>query len=140
LTLSPLFSATLPSIRQRNSYLFWSGLLLVLHVAAFAAGEQFADLNAALWTVATTISYAVIYLLPAVVLIALGRTVLSRLAVPGAGFLLALLAIVTTSLTHVLLFADRTIYSMYGFHINGFVLDLVTSQKLVVWLMRRVGA
>ncbi|MCU0812620.1 MAG: hypothetical protein MUE59_16635 [Thiobacillaceae bacterium] len=72
MTLSPLFSATLPSIRQRNSYLFWSGLLLVLHVAAFAAGEQFADLNAALWTVATTISYAVIYLLPAVVLIALG--------------------------------------------------------------------
>jgi membrane-anchored protein YejM (alkaline phosphatase superfamily) len=27
----------------------------------------------------------------------------------------------------VLLFADRVIYSMYGFHINGFVLDLVFS-------------
>jgi membrane-anchored protein YejM (alkaline phosphatase superfamily) len=125
LTLSSLFSATLPSIRQQNRYLLWSGLLLVLHVAAFATGEQFADLNAALWTVATTISYAVIYLLPAVVLIALGRTVLSRLPGQGAGFLLAVLAIVTTSLTHVLLFADRTIYAMYGFHINGFVLDLV---------------
>lgn len=123
--LSSLFSATPPSIRQQNSYLLWSGLLLVLHVAAFATGEQFADLNTALWTVATTISYAVIYLLPAVVLITLGRTVLSRLAGQRAGFLLALLAIVTTSLTHVLLFADRTIYAMYGFHIKGFVLDLV---------------
>lgn len=125
MTLSPLFSAALPSIRQQNKYLLWSGLLLILHVAAFGAGAQFVDLKTALWTVATTISYAFIYLLPAVVLIALGRTVLSRLAGRAAGFSLALLAIAATSLTHVLLFADRTIYAMYGFHINGFVLDLV---------------
>jgi hypothetical protein len=38
---------------------------------------------------------------------------------------LALLLIGLTGMIQVLLFADRVIYGMYGFHINGFVLDLV---------------
>jgi hypothetical protein len=38
---------------------------------------------------------------------------------------LAILLIGLTGMVQVLLFADRVIYGMYGFHINGFVLDLV---------------
>jgi uncharacterized protein len=38
------------------------------------------------------------------------------------------LAVVAGGLLQILLFADRPVYEMYGFHANGFVLNLVTTQ------------
>lgn len=43
----------------------------------------------------------------------------------SAPTLLAAAAVGLTGLTQTLLFADRLIRDMYGFHINGFVIDLV---------------
>jgi uncharacterized protein len=116
-----------PSLGQLNRFAFWSGLLLVLQVAAFASASQLQDVRTVLWSMATTISYAFLYLLPAWALIVLAHALLGRFAGRAAGGLVAFVAIALTGLTHVLLFADRTIYAMYGFHINGFVLDLVST-------------
>lgn len=45
---------------------------------------------------------------------------------PRSGnLLLATTLVALPGLTHVGLFADRLIHDMYGFHINGFVVDLL---------------
>jgi membrane-anchored protein YejM (alkaline phosphatase superfamily) len=50
-----------------------------------------------------------------------------RPATSGARLALAGVLIGLTGMVQVLLFADRVIHDMYGFHINGFVIDLVFS-------------
>ena len=38
------------------------------------------------------------------------------------------MALVTTVVTQIVLFADRTIFQMFGMHINGFVWNLMTTK------------
>ena len=114
-----------PSHRQLNLFLGLTGLALALHVFSFASRDQFGSLAVLLWTCATTLSYTFIYLLPSALLVQLGGWLLPR---SKRGRLqLAAVAILTTGLTHIALYADHVIYGMYGFHINGFVIDLATT-------------
>lgn len=111
---------------RMHRFLALSWLLVALHVSFFSSPGQYADWRTALWSVATTLSYAGIYLLPAIVLTLSARRGLERFSKQTwAPWVLGGIAIGLTGLTHVLLFADRIIHEMYGFHINGFVLDLV---------------
>lgn len=115
-----------PSDRQFRHFFVLTWLLVAIHVGSFAASAQVKDMATASWTLATTASYAFLYLLPALVI---GLAL--RLALPpgpgraGREWMVAIGLIFLTGATHTLLFADRMIYGMYGFHINGFVLDLV---------------
>jgi membrane-anchored protein YejM (alkaline phosphatase superfamily) len=116
----------LPNDRQLLHFFVLSWLLVAIHLGSFAVAAQMTDMATASWTLATTASYAFLYLLPALVI-----GVVLRLALPpgsgrvGGAWLVAIALIFLTGATHTLLFADRMIYDMYGFHINGFVLDLV---------------
>ena len=115
----------LPATRQLNRYFLISWLLAAVLVASLQGASQFATPAVAGWTLAATLSYAFIYLLPALLFTHLLRRLLAAFPVRGAGFLLAAVAIILTGLTQTLLFADHLIRNMYGFHINGFVVDLV---------------
>lgn len=115
----------IPSVRQLNRYFLVSWLIAVIQVAALQGVRQFDAPAVAGWTLAATISYAFIYLLPALLLAHLLRRVLAARPARKAPALLAAVAIFLTALTQTLLFADRLIRDMYGFHINGFVVDLV---------------
>jgi membrane-anchored protein YejM (alkaline phosphatase superfamily) len=53
------------------------------------------------------------------------RRSVARMSAKTARIALAVTTISATGMTHLLLFADRLIYGMYGFHINGFVVNLV---------------
>lgn len=118
----------LPTHDRLNRYFLLTWLWLALHVSAFTTQAQYADAAIALWTLATTFSYAFLYLLPAIPVGHLLRFALrNRADSRAAAVTLAVTLVGLTGLTHVLLFADRVIYGMYGFHINGFVLDLVTT-------------
>lgn len=109
---------------QRFYLLTW--LLLALHVSTLTSGNQYTSPLPAFWTLATTFTYSFFYLLPALVTGYLARWLLGKLPNQHAtGVLLALMLVGLTGLTHIVLFADHMIHSMYGFHINGFVLDLV---------------
>jgi membrane-anchored protein YejM (alkaline phosphatase superfamily) len=99
---------------------------VTLHVSVFTTQQAYSTLAVALWTLATTVSYAFLYLLPALLPGYLLHGFLARRAASRGGVVaLAILLIGLTGMVQVLLFADRVIYGMYGFHINGFVLDLV---------------
>jgi membrane-anchored protein YejM (alkaline phosphatase superfamily) len=116
----------LPSRNSINQFFLLTGLWVVLHVSAFTTDQAYSNLPVALWTVATTVSYAFLYLLPALLPGYLLHRVLARgEATRAKAVTLACVLIGLTGMIQVLLFADRVIYGMYGFHINGFVLDLV---------------
>ena len=112
---------------QKQGRLFFliSWLLLALHVGLFATPRQFESPGLAAWTLAATLTYAFFYLLPALALGQLALRLAQRRPSAGAQRFLALTLIGLTGLTQTLIFADRVIYKMYGFHINGFVIDLV---------------
>ncbi len=117
----------LPTTRHLKRFFLLSWLLAVVQVAGLQSARQFAEPAVAGWTLAATASYAFIYLLPALLATYLLRRILKTWPMPGAGALLAATAVGLTGLTQALLYADRLIRNMYGFHINGFVIDLVTT-------------
>ena len=115
-----------PSARRINRYFLVTWLITLAQVAALQGARQFATPVVAGWTLSAALSYAFLYLLPALLLTHLLRRLLARRSSSkAAGTLLAVAAIGLAGLTQSLLFADRVIRDMYGFHINGFVIDLV---------------
>lgn len=117
-----------PSNDRVHRFFLLSWLLLAVHVSTLTSASQYASAYSAFWTLAATFSYSFFYLLPALALGYLARWLCGRLAAwSWRGWAVAATLVGLTSLTHVLLFADRMIHGMYGFHINGFVLDLVLS-------------
>lgn len=116
----------LPSLVSISRFYLFTWLGVIAHVTRFTSREQYADPVTALWTLATTASYSMFYLLPAIAGGYLTYWLLHRLIRLRFGNLwLAASVIALTGLTHVGLFADQMIHNMYGFHINGFVVDLV---------------
>ena len=108
-------------------FLLLSWIALAIHVATFGNLAQLTTVSTALWTLAVTLSYSFIYLIPAATLSLATAFVAYRMTRETNRWWVAAVLIGTTGLTHILLFADRLIHSMYGFHINGFVIDLVTT-------------
>ena len=117
-----------PAIDRVHRFFLLSWLLLAVHVSTLTSASQYASAYSAFWTLAATFSYSFFYLLPALAGGYLARWLCGRLTTwQWRGWVMAAVLVGLTSLTHVLLFADRMIHGMYGFHINGFVLDLVLS-------------
>ena len=117
-----------PAIDRVHRFFQLSWLLLAVHVSTLTSASQYASAYSAFWTLAATFSYSFFYLLPALAGGYLARWLCGRLTTwQWRGWVMSAVLVGLTSLTHVLLFADRMIHGMYGFHINGFVLDLVLS-------------
>lgn len=116
----------LPSAARLNLFLLLSWAIAIVQVFLFQTPSEFGEAVVAGWSLATTLTYAGIYLLPTALLGHLGLRLL-RIggSSPAAALAMGLIAVGLAGLTQVLLFADRLIYGMYGFHINGFVVDLV---------------
>ena len=99
-----------PSDRQFRHFFVLTWLLVAIHVGSFAASAQVKDMATASWTLATTASYAFLYLLPALVI---GLAL--RLALPpgpgraGREWMVAIGLIFLTRPTQTLLFEDRMI-------------------------------
>jgi membrane-anchored protein YejM (alkaline phosphatase superfamily) len=116
----------MPSLANISRYYLFTWLGVIAHVTRFTTREQYGDPGTALWTLAATASYSMFYLLPAIAGGYLTYWLLLRSkSLRSRNRWLASSVIALTGLTHVGLFADRLIHDMYGFHINGFVVDLV---------------
>ena len=119
--------ARLPSFDKIHRFHLLTWLLVALHVSTFTSASQYSSPGTAAWTLATTATYSLFYLLPALLIGYLARGLIGYVSPARGGRLVAVLMVGLTGLTQALLFADRMIHTMYGFHINGFVLDLVTT-------------
>lgn len=118
----------LPSSQSLKVYFSLTWLLVLVQVLSAQGTLPYDDLPTACWAVAAALTYALMYVTPALLLALLLHAALARRPPSrhsAAAF--AVCAILLGSLTQVLLYADRVIVTMYGFHINGFVLNLVTT-------------
>ncbi len=88
------------------------------------------------WTVvfclATLTSYSVVYLLPAFSITMIANRLSScwtdrRKLSSLNTFIVAVPAVLTTSVISVALYTDRQIYHLFGFHFNSFVINLITT-------------
>lgn len=120
---------TKQTLNRIISYFFLLCYLVLLGIGSGylgQAGLTLKDPRTLLFFITALASSTFIFLLLPLILTkltiyALGRQPLSssRLA------LIYTVALVTTSSMAILIFADHLVYSLYGFHLNGFVLNLV---------------
>lgn len=88
--------------------------------------------GAELYALALTLSQATLYFLPTLLLACTARWLLLRSAAPSEvarwrrGAVLAP-TLVAATLTTLILAADERIFAIFGFHLNGFVVNLVTT-------------
>ncbi|AKU13423.1 sulfatase [Azoarcus sp. CIB] len=118
--------SALPSSRKLNAYLLITWLVALVQLFSQQDAGDYASPAVAGWTLAATLSYAFMYLLPSVAIGHGLRALLDgRKTFRRGQAILGAAVIVVTGFTQVVLFADRVIHEMYGFHINGFVVNLV---------------
>lgn len=99
-------------------------LILLLHLHTILGG----DMKVAVFSTAVFLTYGVLYLAPAWVTGRLALSLARRLVRGNTLKVLTLgVAAPLMSLALMMLFVDGQVYSMYGFHLNGFVWNLVTT-------------
>lgn len=113
-----------------NIYFVVSYLLILGLCGNYLTTLVFPDTRSFLFAIAVYLSYGIIYLLPTILLTKTIHFVLSRntrkndisrwrkVWVYGV-------AVVMTSATGLSLFVDQMIFRLYGFHLNGFVWNLI---------------
>lgn len=111
--------------RRLTVYFLCSWALLAAHAATFTAAADYASPAIAAWTLATLASYGFLYLVPAMLLTLALAWPLARRSWPAGRGLVGAVAVLSVGLSQAVLFADGVIHRMYGFHVNGFVLDLL---------------
>lgn len=107
------------SLRHARRY-FWAINAFILFILVLSMTGQGLSLAPA-FTLAATAGYALTYLLPIMLLTWLLKFL------PGGRWLASIAAIAGTSITLILLYADRFVFNLYGFHLNGFVWNLITT-------------
>jgi membrane-anchored protein YejM (alkaline phosphatase superfamily) len=104
---------------NRNRFFALTWLLTVTAMRGLLPDSAFADAFTSVYTVLSFGTYAAIYLAPTFVATWLLERFIRDRKTSAA------LAIIGSGLTIVLLYIDARIHSLYGFHINGFVVNLV---------------
>src|SRR5262245_28696830 len=104
---------------NRNRFFGLMWLLMVIVLRGLLPDSAFADGFTSVYTILAYGTYAALYLAPTFIAVWL----LERFARDRKSA--AALAIIGSGLTIVLLYVDARLHSLYGFHINGFVINLV---------------
>jgi membrane-anchored protein YejM (alkaline phosphatase superfamily) len=110
-----------------GNYLLLSYAALLLNVALFAREVPPADAVSAAFALAVSVTYTAFYLAPLALLVGLLWLVLRR---PGGAARALAVAVVVLggALLQIFVFGDRFLFRIYGFHLNGFVWNLVTTR------------
>ena len=104
---------------------------IILLSASFLPTFAMENLGLFLFSFSIIITYSVVYLLPAGI-ITMGSFWLlngwqKKHASKTIDMVIYGIAIITTSLTLFILFTDRVVFRLFNFHLNGFVLNLMTT-------------
>lgn len=101
-------------------YFLIANYVLILALTGWIARDALAGgLASMLFTLAALLAYSLLYLLPTLLIAGLAWRLYRPLGM--------LLGVILASSTLILLLADSRIHDMYGFHINGFVWNLLTT-------------
>jgi hypothetical protein len=129
--------STRPQVKNiLRPYLFLTYLALLVNAFGYVREIHYMGWITPLFVAATYLFYPALYLSPVVALMWLARRVLALRTVEGAlgrlrlsrTVVLCFLAVAATGLLQVVLYADRFVFHLYGFHLNGFVWNLVFTR------------
>lgn len=127
---------TPPSARSNNilwPYFFITYLVLLLNEAGNLRTVKYIGTVTPFFTIAVYLSYCFIYLFPLVVILLLLNRILfldvllrwsKNMARFNTWFIYGL-AVIGCTLLQLVIYADKIIFRLYGFHLNGFVWNLV---------------
>lgn len=124
-------------IRTLFQYLLLTYAAMLLNTSSYLGQVHYGGLFTLLFVVALYLTYSLIYLLPVFVSLVLLDIILAWRGFDGTfrrlpisrSALLYVFALLGTGLCQVLVYADKFIYKMYGFHLNGFVWNLVFTRS-----------
>lgn len=119
----------MPTIHStlRTYFLFIYGLILCLVVSGIDVASLYADNRLTLLFICINLLiYIALYLLPAFAITHLSYFMVKRSANQHRTKKIVYgMAVITTAITSLLLYADTKLLELYGMHINGFVLNFV---------------
>ena len=106
---------------------------LIAHAALYLREMKLVDATTGLFAIAAILAYGALYVLPVLGLAGLSCALLSRPDAPAhvrpaARLAVAVIAVVSAAAAHMLLHVDLFIFRLYGFHLNGFVWNLVFTR------------
>jgi len=117
--------------RLINHYFLGSWLFTLYLCSTYLTGINWSGGWAVLFSLAVYLSYAALYLLPAVLLTKVLHWGLSGFQQSPLKWLqtvvLYSVAVFSTVVTNILIFTDGTIFTVFGFHFNSFVWNLITT-------------
>ncbi|HOM76566.1 MAG TPA: sulfatase-like hydrolase/transferase [Anaerohalosphaeraceae bacterium] len=119
------------AVRSINRFFAANYVLMLANLTGFVIAAPKADFGAAVFIVSVMLAYALVYLIPAGLLLSAVRGVIGigQLCRKGyAQLLMYAAAVLVMTLTHLVILIDGIIYRMYDFHINGFVWNLLTTK------------
>ncbi len=118
--MEPLRAANIPG-RTLTAYGVLTYLALAVNVAGYSIAAPPSDWLGTVFVAGVTLTYSALYLAP----VFLAAAALVALRLRG---LATLTALAGGSLAQIWIFADRFLFRIYGFHLNGFVWNLVTTR------------
>lgn len=101
-------------------FLSWVHMLVLTWPYVASGISQLNTDTASVFHILAWSSYAALYLLPSILLLALCAVVM-----PGSRRIIGIIGVAATSASLLFIQADRTIYDLYNFHFNAFVVNLV---------------
>ena len=105
---------------------------LLMVCSAFVVPDAFGSALGGAWMLAVYVTYPLFYLAPACLVAWLGERAIRVAARRARGRVVSAIAwmpaIVAFSVVQVVLYADRRVHALYGFHLNGFVWNLVSTS------------
>ena len=123
-------------LNRVNTYLFLSYLVTLVNMYGYLSAIKWTGPVADLFSVAAYLSYALVYLSPVIAVVWL-VDVLVQLSAKiswGAGARLFwgirlqyALALLGTALVQVGIYADKTIFHIFGMHFNGFIWNVIST-------------
>jgi membrane-anchored protein YejM (alkaline phosphatase superfamily) len=125
-------SSSVSTSRVVAHYFFGAYLLLLALCMPFVRRAWMSDAGSDAYAIALALAQAALYLAPAFALTQLTRAILrvDRARVDGRRWRAALVyavAFALTTATAVAIVADGRVFEIFGFHLNGFVLNLVAT-------------
>ena len=118
------------TLRSQIRHLYWlSYLVTVLLCAPYLRSAHDSEPSTALYLGLLLLTYPALYLLPFFLLTRGALAVLGKkLKSPAHRALIATVAVVASTTTYAFVILDTGVFDLYGFHLNGFVLNLVTTR------------
>ena len=123
---NPAYSFT----KVLHHYFFVSYVIVLLLCLGFLKYVHFTDIETDIFSITVYLTYSLIYLLFSIIatyIVNLLRMVNKFKHSRLLFYFICTVAVITTAFTNMMIFADYKIFTMFGFHFNGFVWNLITT-------------